>query len=91
MRRYNSQILSEILDACKTPISERTLKTNVSLPPKLFRKCILLLLRKNWLEASNAEDSCFIHYVTTKKGTVFLEKYLKLQQLLTSEPTQSNF
>jgi predicted transcriptional regulator len=87
LRRSKSQILSELLAACKTPISEKNLKTTVRLPPELFQKCTSLLLRKKWIEASDVENSGLVHYVTTKKGTVFLEKYLKLQQLLTPEPT----
>ena len=82
MKRSNFQVLSEILRACKKPISEKNLKLELNLPPTVLQQCIIQLLLSNWLENLKVEGSKFRYFVTTEKGTVFLEKYLKLQQLL---------
>jgi predicted transcriptional regulator len=73
------------LVACKKPISEKDLKTQVHLPAELFKKSKTLLLEKKWLEALSLDDTAVVLYVITDKGTVFMDKYNKLQELLTSE------
>jgi predicted transcriptional regulator len=79
-------VLAEILTLAKKPVSEKTLKKEVNLPPGLLQKCLVQLLLSNWLDNLKVESSKFKFYVITEKGTVFLEKYVKLQQFLAPEP-----
>jgi predicted transcriptional regulator len=88
LKRSNFQVLFEILTLCKKPQSEKNLKVGISLPPGILQKCIIQLLLSDWLENLKVEGSKFKYYVTTEKGTVFLEKYGKLQQLLAPEHKQ---
>jgi predicted transcriptional regulator len=83
LKRSNFQVLSEILTLCKKPQSEKTLKTEINLPPGILQKCLVQLLLSEWLDYLKVEGSKFKFYVTTQKGAVFLEKYRKLQELLT--------
>ena len=88
MKKSNFQVLSEILTLCKKPQSEKTLKTEMNLPPALLQKSILQLLLSNWLGNLRVEGSKFKYYVTTQKGAVFLEKYGKIQEYIVPENKQ---
>jgi predicted transcriptional regulator len=82
LKKSNFQVLSEILTLCKKPQSEKTIKTEMNLPPALLQKSILQLQLSNWLDYLRVEGSKFKYYVTTKKGAVFLEKYGKIQEFV---------
>ena len=81
-RRNYLQILSDILEFCKTPQSKTRIMHMTNTNFKQLEKYLLQLQTSGLVEKRRG-----IEFSTTNKGTEFIETWAKLQEILRPENT----
>jgi predicted transcriptional regulator len=78
IKRNRLQVLTEILDICKSPQVKTRLMQKANLSYSSLQDCLQQLQNLNLVQLQNGTSG----YVTTEKGITFLIKWKQLQEIL---------
>jgi predicted transcriptional regulator len=82
-RRSHRQIFAEILDLCKKPRVKTHIMYRANLSYRSLQHYLMHLQKYGFLEVHHSKEK----YSTTEKGLKFLQMWIELNQILTSEET----
>ena len=82
-RRNRLEVLTEILRFCKSPRGKTRIMQKANLSHHVLQECLQQLQGFDLVEVRPKT----FDYVTTKKGTIFLEKWGQLEEFLMPEET----